>query len=87
MAKRAPNSVVVDTSKSQGARLRPVPLSAVRLTDAFWAPRRRANQQVTLPGQYRQLEETGRLDNLRVALGRKEGMFTGLFFNDSDVYK
>jgi len=62
-------------------------VTAVRLEDDFWAPRRRVNQAVTLPGQYRHLEETGRLDNFRVASGRMEGSFTGIFFNDSDVYK
>ena len=30
-------SVVVDTRHSPHARLKPVPVSAVKLTDAFWA--------------------------------------------------
>jgi hypothetical protein len=65
-----PRSVVVDTTKSPHARLKPVPVSAVTLTDAFWAPRLRINREVTLPTQYRLLEETGRLDNFRVAAGK-----------------
>lgn len=80
-------SVVVDTSHSPHARLRPVPVSMVRLTDTFWAPRLLVNREVTLPGQYRHLEETERLDNFRVASGRKKGSFVGIYFNDSDVYK
>src|SRR6185503_19940707 len=31
--------------------------------------------------------KTGRVDNFRIASGRKKGVFQGIFFNDSDVYK
>ena len=78
---------VVDMSKSPYAKLRPVPLSAVRLTDNFWEPRRRINREVTIPTQLKQCEDTGRIDNFRVASGRKQGEFQGIYFNDSDVYK
>ena len=79
--------VVVDTSKSPHARLRPLPLTDVRLADDFWEPRRRVNRDQTLPSQYRHLEETGRVDNFRKAAGKMEGRFEGIYFNDSDVYK
>jgi DUF1680 family protein len=79
--------VVVDTSASPHARLRPVPLGAVHLRDDFWVPRRRRNQEVTLPSQYHQCEETGRIDNFRRAAGKKQGPFRGRYYNDSDVYK
>jgi DUF1680 family protein len=78
---------IVDTSKSEYARLRPVPLAAVSLKDSFWAPRLRKLRQVTLPSQYQQLEETGRIDNFRRAAGKLDQPFEGWFFNDSDVYK
>jgi hypothetical protein len=78
---------VVDTSLSPHAVLRPVPHTAVRLTDAFWEPRRQANRAATLPSQFRHIEETHRLDNFRRAAGKKEGQFVGIYFNDSDVYK
>ena len=39
-------------------------LTAVKLTDSFWAPRLRINRDVTLPTQYQLLEETGRIDNM-----------------------
>jgi DUF1680 family protein len=81
------SSVVVDTSSSPYAHLRPVPISAVKLTDTFWAPRLRTNQQVTIPDQLRYLEETGRIDNFRRAAGKKDIPFQGIYFNDSDVYK
>ena len=79
--------IVVDTSNSPHARLKPAPLTAVTLTDEFWAPRRRVNREVTIPSQYRLLEETGRLDNLRRAAGQQTIPFKGRFFNDSDVHK
>ena len=68
-------------------RLSPVPLSAVALSDSFWAPRQAVNREVTLPTQYEQCETTGRLDNFRRVSGRKECEFSGIFFNDSDIYK
>ena len=79
--------VVVDSSKSRYSRLRPLPLSGVRLSDSFLEPRRRVNREVTLPSQYDHLEQTGRLDNFRRAAGKIDAPFRGVYFNDSDVYK
>jgi uncharacterized protein len=80
-------AVVVDTSASPYAKLRPVPAESVKFTDSFWQPRRQMNREVIIPGQARLCEETGRVDNLRIAAGQKPGEFVGWFFNDSDVYK
>lgn len=80
-------AVIVDTTNSPFASLRPVPIDAVTLQDAFWAPRLRINREVTLPSQYRLLLETGRIDNLLRAAGKWDGDFQGRVFNDSDVYK
>src|SRR5262245_40995886 len=80
-------SVVVDTSRSANAKIRPVPVDAVTIEDAFWAPRRRQNREATLPSQHRQLWETGRFDNLLRVAGKFDGPFTGRYFNDTDVYK
>lgn len=81
-------SVVVDTSKSPYARLRPVPIGAVKLNDRFWRPRLQMLQEVTLLTQYDLMEQTGRLDNFRYAAGKIK-MSEGLRFlaPDSDVYK
>ncbi len=79
-------TVIVDTSHSPHTRLRPVPISAVRLTDTFWAPRLKINHEVTVPSQHRHLEETGCLDNFRRAAGR-DLPFRGMQFADSDAYK
>jgi len=82
-----PFPFVVDTSESAHARLKPVSLTDVTLNDAFWAPRRQLLRDVTLPSQYRLLEETGRIDNFRRAAGKIKKPFQGAYFNDSDVYK
>lgn len=81
------DAVVVDTSSSPHARLRPVPVPAVTLADPFWAPRLETLREVTLPAQYRSLEETGRIDNFCRAAGKKQLPFQGRYYNDSDVYK
>ncbi|MBA2681264.1 MAG: glycoside hydrolase family 127 protein [Ktedonobacteraceae bacterium] len=80
-------TVVVDTSRSPFARLRPLSLSDVRIYDAFWTPRLEINRTATIPFEYEQCESTGRLDNFRRVIGRYEGPFQGRYFNDSDVYK
>ena len=80
-------SVIVDTRRSPHARLRAVPLAAVRFEDAFWAPRLESVRRVTLPSQYTRCEETGRIDNFRRAAGTMHGDFQGRYYNDSDVYK
>ena len=79
--------VVVDTSKNRYSRFRSLPLSDVRLSDGFLEPRRRVNREATLPSQYDLLEQTGRLDNFRRAAGKIDAPFSGIYFNDSDVYK
>lgn len=79
--------VVVDTSRSPYARVRPVPVTAVRLADCFWEPRRRTNRERTLPWQYRQAEESGSIDNFRRAAGKKDGPFQGMYYDDYYAYK
>jgi DUF1680 family protein len=80
-------SVVVDTSRSAHAKLRPLAIDAVHLDDAFWAPRIKVNREVTIPTQLDLLEETGRLANFRKGAGKEAGTFEGFYFNDTDVYK
>lgn len=80
-------AVVVETTGSDNATIRPVPVDAVTIDDAFWAPRRRQNREATIPSQHRQLWETGRFDNLLRVVGKYDGPFQGRYFNDSDVYK
>lgn len=78
---------LIDTAHSPYTRLQSVSLTNVTLEDEFWASRRRTLSAVTLPSQYRYLDETGRLANFERAAGKTDGSFQGLYFNDSDVYK
>lgn len=82
-----PHAVIVDTSQSEHACLRPVSITAVRLEDEFWQQRRKINREVMLPAQYDLCERTGRIDNFRWAAGKLAGERQGEYFNDSDVYK
>ena len=69
------------------AHWRMLPLESVSLTGGFWARRQEINRRATIPHGYRMLEETGTLDNLRIAAGQMQGKFRGMVFQDSDVYK
>ena len=40
--------------------VKPVPFTAVRFTDSFWAPKIETNRSVTIPFAFRKGEETGR---------------------------
>ncbi len=65
----------------------PVPFTAVRLTDGFWAPRIETNRTVTIPAIFKKCEETGRVDNFAIAGGLMGGEYKGERYNDTDVYK
>jgi hypothetical protein len=64
-----------------------VPLTSVRITDAFWAPKREINRTVTIPHIMQQNELTGRVDNFLKAAKKKPGAYQGQRYNDTDVYK
>ena len=82
--------IIPDRAAAQGPRdypIAPVPFTAVRLTDAFWAPRIETNRTVTIPAIFRKCEETGRIDNFAIAGGLIKGEYKGERYNDTDVYK
>ena len=74
-------------AQSPHRKLTPVALDAVRVTDAFWAPRMKTCREVTLPYCFETCEKTGRISNFSKAAGQMPGKFEGIWFNDSDVYK
>ncbi len=79
---------VVNTSRSPHARLRSVPLAAVKLGDGFWRPRLQANAGVGMPTFYRDMESHGVVDNLRRLSGRKQVDYqNGGYASESDLYK
>ena len=67
--------------------LTPVNFSEVTIDDAFWGPRLQSHKDVTLKVCIDQIEnQTGRIRNFENA-ARGEGAHSGIFFDDSDVYK
>jgi DUF1680 family protein len=68
-------------------RLRSLPLHDVRMTGTFWSRWQARVRDVSLPIQYRQIVETGRLENFRRAARGERGTYEGRYYNDSDVYK
>lgn len=78
---------VLDTAKSPKAVLQGVPVSAVRIEDGFWSPRRKVNIEVSLPTLLTLFEEKGILDNFRRLSGQKQLPRRGPLYTDSDVYK
>ena len=86
----ADKPVVVDTSRSAKAQLRPVPLDAVRWTKGFWAERYEQSRDVTLRKLWDLAAdpEAGHvLDNMRIAGGLKKGEFAGTDWQDAWLYK
>jgi DUF1680 family protein len=68
--------------------IQPVPAHQVHLRDAFWAPRIETNRTATIPFSFQMCEETGRIENFKVAGGLSNKNWQGMFgFNDSDVFK
>ncbi len=69
-----------------GISWQPAPLTSVFIDDAFWSPRLQINREKTIPYQYAQCKETGRIDALRLTW--KPGMAPVPHpFWDSDVAK
>ena len=73
--------------EQQQKLITPVPFSKVKIEDGFWSPRLQAHKDVTLAVCIDQIEnQTGRIRNFEnAAMGR--GEHSGIFFDDSDVYK
>ncbi len=64
----------------------PAALTDVTIDDRFWAPRLRLNRERTIPYQYQQCKETGRIDALRLAWRPGQEPVPHIFW-ESDVAK
>jgi DUF1680 family protein len=78
--------------KSHEYPVQPVPFTAVRLNDVFWAPRIETNRKVTIPAAFQKCEESGRMNNFERAAqalrGEPHDMKAPPYpFDDSDLYK
>lgn len=68
-------------------RMNPVDFSNVKIDDAFWSPRLDNHIENTVPVCIDQIEnKTGRIQNF-VNAAHHRGPHSGIFFDDSDVYK
>ncbi len=66
----------------------PVAFTQVHVGDEFWLPRIETNRTATIPFAFKQSEQTGRIENFKVAAKLSDKPWEGDFgFNDSDVYK
>lgn len=59
----------------------------VRLDDPLWGGRQHGTAEAALLAQWQNLEDTGTLDNFRVAGGRLQAVRRGFFYSDSDAHK
>lgn len=76
------------TPASHDYPISPVLFNTVKLTDGFWAPRLKTNQEVTIPIALWQCYITGRVDNFKKAGKLIPGYFNTEFtFDDTDIYK
>jgi DUF1680 family protein len=74
--------------------VQPVPFTAVKLTDTFWAPKIETNRTVSIPFAFEQCETSGRVENfiraakaLQGTLGDADRKMPGYPFDDTDIYK
>ncbi len=67
--------------------LRPITRGTVHLTGGFWGDRQRQNRDVTIPHGIRMLDESGTIENLRIAAGASDADYKLPVFRDSDLYK
>src|SRR5262245_59892432 len=68
-------------------RLLPLPITAVRISDKFRAPRVETNRTKTLETVRQRLIEAGNIEHLKIAAGKSQAKYRGPFWADSDVYK
>ncbi len=78
---------VLNLSNSPHAKLKNIPVRAVKVEDGFWGARRKVNVEKSIPGIRVLLEEHGLIDNFRRITKGKPVERKGPVFTDSDVYK
>jgi DUF1680 family protein len=66
---------------------RAVPFTSVRLTDHFWFPRIKINNDVTIPASFERCDKTGRVKNFIMAATHTGKFCTTYPFDDTDIYK
>jgi hypothetical protein len=67
-------------------KLTPVPFTEVEIADVFWAPRMKVNREKTIPHEYKQCKDTGRIDAWKLQWKVGQEPVPHIFW-DSDVAK
>jgi hypothetical protein len=67
--------------------LQPIALGTVELSRGFWGDRQVQNREVTIPYGMQMMEESGTMENFRVAAGHSNAEYRPPLFRDSDLYK
>jgi hypothetical protein len=67
--------------------LQPIVDGDVQIADGFWGARQRLNREVTIPYGMKMLEESGTVENFRIAAKRSRAEYRLPLFRDSDLYK
>src|SRR5579862_8443910 len=78
---------ILNLAGSPYAKLKNVPVHAVTIQAGFWASRRYANVENSIPSMGKLLEVNGRMDNFRRLIGKSDAPQRGPVYSDSDVYK
>src|SRR4249919_2099826 len=67
--------------------IKAIDFTRVKLTDKFWYPRIKTNQEVTIPASFERCDKTGRIRNFQMAAARSGKFCTIYPFDDTDIYK
>ena len=78
---------ILNLARSPYAKLKNVPVHAVTIQPGFWASRRTANVERSIPSMGKLLEANGRMDNFLRLIGKSDAPQRGPVYSDSDVYK
>ena len=78
---------ILNLARSPYAKLKNVPVRAVTIQSGFWASRRTANVEHSIPSMGKLLEANGRMDNFLRLTGKSDAPQRGPVYSDSDVYK
>jgi uncharacterized protein len=78
---------VENLAKSPHAKLRDIPVRAVRIDGGFWGARREINVTQSIPTMHDLLEVNGRMNNFLRLVGKSDAAQHGPVYSDSDVYK
>ena len=78
---------ILNLTRSPQAKLRNVPIRAVTITSGFWAERRKANVERSIPSMRDTLVANGRMENFRRLTGKSKAAQTGPVYADAHIYK